>query len=479
MRWFAAALAALTLLRLAIAATTPLAPDEAYYWVWSRALAAGYPDHPPMVALWIRAGTALAGDGALGVRLLGPLSAALASLLLVDAGERLLPGRHAGLLAAWLLNASLLFGVGSVVMTPDSPLLFFWTACLWAAARWLEHADDRWWLAIGLFAGLALVSKYTAVFLWFGIAVWLLWVPSLRRCLLRPAPWLGAALGFAVFAPVVWWNAAHGWASFARQGGRVADFQPERAARFLGELIAGQIGLLTPLIFLFCAAGVGLAAWRAWQTRDRAWSLLAALTLPATAVFIEHAFGDRVQGNWPAILYPAAAIAAAELRWPRLIRPAIVLGLAITLAVYVQAWFAPLPLPPQVNPIALRLQGWDTLAASVDTTRRDAGASFVAADEYGLAAELARDLSVPVVGVERRWALFRLPSAMLAGRIGILVRSARRSENFDRSVWAAVTELGEVDRAGAERYRLYRVIGAAATPNAVVLPTVRSTSASE
>ena len=53
----AVALAALTLVRLVVAATVPLSPDETYYWVWSRALAAGYLDHPPMVALWLRAGT--------------------------------------------------------------------------------------------------------------------------------------------------------------------------------------------------------------------------------------------------------------------------------------------------------------------------------------------------------------------------------------------------------------------------------------
>ena len=33
--------------------------DEAYYWMWSRRLAIGYFDHPPMVAWLIRAGTAL------------------------------------------------------------------------------------------------------------------------------------------------------------------------------------------------------------------------------------------------------------------------------------------------------------------------------------------------------------------------------------------------------------------------------------
>ncbi|HEY0422416.1 MAG TPA: hypothetical protein VGC82_03740, partial [Rhodopila sp.] len=51
LRGLAAAIAVVTLIRLVMAAIVPLAPDEAYYWIWSRALAPGYLDHPPMVAL--------------------------------------------------------------------------------------------------------------------------------------------------------------------------------------------------------------------------------------------------------------------------------------------------------------------------------------------------------------------------------------------------------------------------------------------
>ena len=121
-----AALLGLTALRLVVAAWMPLLPDEAYYWVWSRALAPGYFDHPPMVALWIAAGTALAGEGALGVRLLAPSAALLGSLMLARAARDLLPGeetarREAGVLAAALLNATLLFGAGSVTMTTFRP----------------------------------------------------------------------------------------------------------------------------------------------------------------------------------------------------------------------------------------------------------------------------------------------------------------------------------------------------------------------
>jgi hypothetical protein len=35
----------------------PLAFDEAYYWQWSKNLAWGYYDHPPLIAFMIRAGT--------------------------------------------------------------------------------------------------------------------------------------------------------------------------------------------------------------------------------------------------------------------------------------------------------------------------------------------------------------------------------------------------------------------------------------
>jgi 4-amino-4-deoxy-L-arabinose transferase-like glycosyltransferase len=473
------ALAALTLLRLIVAATVPLTPDEAYYWVRSRVLAPGYPDHPPMVALWIRLGTSVAGDGPLGVRLLAPLSLAVASLLIADAGDRLLPDRHAGIRAAALLNATLLFGVGGVLMTPDAPLLAFWTASLWSLARLLDSGHPGWWFAAGLFAGLAMVSKYTAGLLWFGIAAWPLISPSARRWLRHPAPWIAALLAAGIFLPVVIWDAGHGWASFARQGGRMAAWHPWQAMRFVAELIGGQAGLVTPLVFVLCGAGVIEATRRSWRTRDPAWTLLAALTLPSVVLFTEHALGDRVQGNWPAVIYPAAAIAAGALRkprWQRLSVPAIALGFGLTGLAYLQAWFGVLPLPARDDPIARQIAGWDALAAEVDAARRQTGAGFVAADQYGVAAELARELprGVTVAGVQSRWAQFGFSPGKLAGQAGILVHSSRRAGEVDLRPWSAVVPAGVAERRrGAdtvEVFQLYRVDVPRDSPAAVILP---------
>lgn len=467
-----AVLALLTVLRLVLAAALPLAPDEAYYWTWSRALAPGYFDHPPMVALWIRAGTWLAGDTSLGVRVLSPLAAALGSGLLWDAANRLLPGRRAGMTAVLLLNATLLIGAGGILMTPDAPLMLFWTAGLWAMARIIDDGSGWWWVATGLFVGLAAVSKYTALLLVFGLAIWL--VVAGRAWLRRPAPYLGAALALVVAAPVLWWNATHGWVSFLRQGVRIDVWSPERAPQFLLELIGGQMALATPLIFLLCAVGMAFAARSAWRARDPAWSLLAVLGPLPALVFIQHATGDRVQANWPAILYPAATVAAAGLSggfWRRLRIPAIALGFLITGVVYVQAAFAPLPVPGNFDPIARQLAGWRSFAATVDDARRQAGASFVAVDQSGVAAELARRLPgrLPVIGVGPRWWSFSLPAPALDGTTGILVESARHAT----PIWPEVRMIGTVTRRqneiAVQTYRLYLVVPDHST-SAVVLP---------
>lgn len=448
----------LTAIRLLTAAWTPLSPDEAYYWVWSRALAPGYLDHPPMVALWIWFGTWLLGDTTLGVRLLGPLAAAAGSVLLARAAEDLFPGQRRGVPAAVLLNATLLLGVGAVTMTPDTPLILFWTASVAALARLHRTGNGAWWLAAGLAAGLALASKYTAALLGVGIVLWVVAIPGQRRWLLTAPLWAGGLLAAAVFGPVVWWNAGHGWAGFIKQGGRVGDWNPSRALGNMGELVVGQLGLATPLVFVLLAAGTFVAGQRALR-RDPAWTLLAALILPGLAVFVQHAIGDRVQANWPAIVYPAAAIAGAALGW-RLWRPAAALGLALTGLVYLQSAAAPFALPRRLDPTLIRLGGWDDVVRDLEGLRLQAGADFVASESYGAAALLAfGNTATPILGAEPRWSYVRLQPG--AGAAGVLLATERRSEPPDPAVWATADRIGRIVRARngveAEAYRVYRV----------------------
>ncbi len=463
-----ALLTCLFLVRLFAAWATPLSADEAYYRIWSHALAPGYLDHPPMVALWIRAGTLIAGDTPLGIRLLGPIAALLGTLLLMQAARDLAqPNEHPATRAAWLLNGTLLLNAGAVIITPDTPLLLFWTATIAAIARLIRTNNANWWLAAGLAAGLALDSKYTAALLAPSLLAWLIAVPAAHSWVRHWQLYAAAAIALALFAPVLLWNAHHHWASFARQGGRETDFHPAQAARFLAELLGGQIGLATPLLFVVFAVGIARC-----RLRNPGTALALSCTAIPALVFLQHALGDRVQANWPSVIYPGAALAASLTAVP-FWRPAAAMGLAISALLTLQAAAAPFSLPRRLDFTLIRLAGWSDLAASAARARDAADADFIAADEYGLAAELAFHLPGRVIGVAPRWALFALPPAQLDGQTGILVRSTRQAGPPDPAIWPGATQEGSAIRGRggitAETYKFYRV-GPPRHDPAVVLP---------
>src|ERR1700712_1541558 len=104
-RGTAAVVAGLVLLRLIAAAWTPITFDEAYYWMWSKNLSGGYYDHPPMVAIVIRLGTAIAGDTEFGVRLVSILLALPMSWAVYRTTEILFGSRRGAASAVILLNA--------------------------------------------------------------------------------------------------------------------------------------------------------------------------------------------------------------------------------------------------------------------------------------------------------------------------------------------------------------------------------------
>src|SRR4030088_2429236 len=304
----AATISALVALGLAAAAWTPLTFDEAYYWMWSKHLAGGYYDHPPGVAVVIRLGTMIAGDTELGVRLVSILLALPMSWAVYRAAAILFGGHRLACTATLLLNATLMAAVGTMIVTPDAPLLVASSFVLFFLAKILETGRGAWWLAVGAAVGAALLSKYTSLFFGPAILIWLIAVPKLRRWLISPWPYLGGIVAFAMFSPVILWNADHQWGSFIKQLGRprIEDF----TLRYIGELIPTQIAFATPLVFILGAMGL-YALWKRNAGALAARMLINATFWTIVVYFIWHSLHARVEANWFAPVYPAFAIAAA------------------------------------------------------------------------------------------------------------------------------------------------------------------------
>jgi 4-amino-4-deoxy-L-arabinose transferase-like glycosyltransferase len=438
--------------------------DEAYYTLWSRDLAWGYLDHPPGVAIWIRASTILFGPSEFGIRALNMFVFAAMPALAGAIAWRLFGSARTAFLAA-VLWMSMPLLAGAPIVTPDAPLTVFWTLALAGLVEvWRGRAWG--WALLGAGLGLALLSKFTAAFLGAGVALAMLATPSLRVWFRRPAPYLAAFGALALFSPFLAWNAAHDWGTFAKQFGRIPPhgFAP----RYLLEFAGAQIALMNPLIFLAAAAAIPK---RSGGARDgEARRLLLAMLAPAAVYFGLHALHDRVQANWTAPLYPAIAIlaAGAGVCAPGFARAAIrgapALGLAAVALVYVHLTTG---FPPMgaADPAA-RIGGWRNLAREVDARAKEQGAAFVLARGYAAASLLTYygDGALPVIQREERarWLFQPPPPEGLFASPGVALGEAKSGYAAELAAhFRHVETIARLSRlyrgVPAEEFVLYRV----------------------
>jgi 4-amino-4-deoxy-L-arabinose transferase-like glycosyltransferase len=452
--------AALVALRLVAAAFTPLTFDEAYYWMWSRHLAGGYYDHPPMVAFVIRAGTLIAGDTELGVRLVSILLALPMSFAIWRATEILFGGTRVAASATILLNVTLMAAVGTLIVTPDAPLLVASSFVLLFLAKVLETGRGAWWLAVGAAVGCALLSKYTAMFFGLAIVIWLVAVPKLRHWLWSPWLWLGGLVALALFSPVIVWNADHQWVSFIKQLGRarIEDFRPA----FIAELVPTQVGFATPLVFILGAMGLHAMAWRdsgAFAAR----ALVNSLFWTIVAYFVWHSLHARVEANWFAPVYPAFAVAAAvaanltpwEGRRKELaefcLRWAAPTGIVLFALLIVQANTGMLTFYRRDATVRSVGVGWHEIAREIEATRVRVGATCVLAPDYGttswLSFYLPKGTCVAQQAQRIRWVNMPEPdAAALKGKLLYVDDSLPDGRWFLKDFFGRIDKVGEVTR---------------------------------
>lgn len=278
-----AIVAVVTLMRAIAGYKVPLTGDEAYYWEWSRHLAFGYVDHPPVVAWTIRA-FAWLGATTFAVRLGFVLCGVVAAVAGAAAATRLAKGdKRAGAVTALAFAVTPLFSMAFGSATPDGPFLAFWTVALWLAIRALQERRriDFVWLGVAL--GMALLSRMFSFALLFGIVMYAL-APS-RRHLWRDGLGMTVALAAAVYAPFVWWNAAHDWLTFdfTFVGRHVSQFKIGRPL----SLYLVQAGAYSPGLFV----GALIVAFRGN-------ALLKWTALPLIALLTLLSFIEPVEIHW-------------------------------------------------------------------------------------------------------------------------------------------------------------------------------------
>ncbi len=275
-------------------------------------------------------------EGALAVRLPFILLFAGSTWLMFLLTRRLF-GAVAGVGAVVAFNLTPVFSVADASwVLPDGPLIFFLLAAAVVTER-IFFADPApqhpalWWLAAGVLAGLALLSKYSAIFFFASVVVFLVTTPGQRRVLASPGPWLGVLAAAVLFLPVVIWNTQNGGAGLGFQGDRFSGFPPFNAGRLLGN-IGGQVAYLTPWLFVPLVYGL-YRALRAGPRESRGWFVALQAILPVVVFTLLSAWVSSLP-HWPMpgwlFAFPLLGREAARLLS---VRPRLVTGTAIASAV--------------------------------------------------------------------------------------------------------------------------------------------------
>jgi hypothetical protein len=483
-------IAAMTGLRIAFANLMELRTDEAYYWTWSKESVLSFLDHPPMIAWFIRFGTAIFGDTAFGVRFAGIVAMLVTQLLLADIAWRITRDLRAVAFAILMPEAALYYGLLMAKVAPDVALIPFSVAMVWSLVRLALSKDPRWWLAAGVFAGLSLLSKFTALMLLPAVAAFVLVPDWRRRWLASPYPYLAALIALILFLPVLVWNAGHDWASFRFQLVR-ATATRDMSLRTLGDYLGLQFGLVGFLLLPVTLSALTLTARRGYLSREPVAILLSTAVLVPFLYFLWKSLSLRIGDTWPMFMWPAgfAAVAVniAMMRregWSAgairstvaMTNAAIVVGLVTVVLVFLYYVAAPWNFFGRTDPIGGEA-GFAPVMERAEAELQKTGATWIAATDYRTYAMLRWHFGdrVPVIQVNERGRFqgFADPGMdRVAGHVGLYV--AREPDNGPLlSLTTAKREpLEHVDRVWRgvvmDSYRLEKITGW--TPELAPLP---------
>jgi hypothetical protein len=376
----------------------------------------GFVPYPPLTAALEHLGLKMFGLSLVGLRVFSVLAQVMvifaSGLMARDLGG----GRTAQIFAALAVALSPVPIFEATEFQYSSFDLLWWVLIAWCVIRLRRDDEPRWWVAIGVLAGLGLQTKYSIVFILTGVLIGALFSDA-RRYVTSGWFWLGGAVALLLFTPNLVWLIQHDFISYHfLQSIHARDVGEGRADGFL----KGQF-LINANVF---AAPVWLAGLFAY-IKDRRYRMLAWMYLVPLLLFM-FAKGRfyYVCGAYPMLLSMGSVVGE---RWLRTLRPAWRAGITtlmftgvFAIGLYAMLCLVPIASSGPLRDFALRHSGdlreevgWDEIVATVAAIRDALPAEQqahlgIVVDNYGEYGSIALlgpkyHLPVPISTVNTAW----------------------------------------------------------------------------
>ena len=416
-------LAISALVRGVLAAWMEFGNDEVYYWTYALYPDWSHFDHPPMVGWVIQLFSLnLLFDSEFFIRLASIVFMTVNTYIIFRIGKELKDART-GLYAALLFTASIYaFVITGIFIMPDTQLMLFWLLAIWMAIRSLSLSKSRYLILFGLFAGLAMLSKYSGVFLWVGMGLYILIFN--RKELKNPYLYLALLISAVCCIPILYWNLQNDFISFSFHGDRVGGNKLNFST--FGTEIAGEFFYNNPVNFILAIIAVIAAFKKRLTIEKNTQRLILCIALPLILVFLFFSLTRPTLPHWNAPAYVLLILLSAIYlrdkhadsdKLPKFIIAALSV-LVITLVIGVaeiKTGFIPLDKntePEQLgrDDFTLDMYGWRQLGEKFADFRKEKIAEGVMKEEDGIVANqwfpladldyyVARPLGMRVMGL--------------------------------------------------------------------------------
>ncbi len=310
-------LAISAVIRGVLAAWLEFGNDEAYYWTYALYPDWSHFDHPPMVGWVIQLFSLnLLFDSELFIRLASVVFMTANTYIIYRIGKEIKDART-GFFAALLYTASVYsFVITGIFIMPDTPLMLFWTLAFWMAVKYFKEDQTPWrnkrhslLLLFGLFGGLAMLSKYSGIFLWVGLGLYV--IAFDRKQLNNPYLYCSLVISLLCCIPIIYWNVQNGFISFSFHGDRVRGETINFGS--LGTELAGEFLYNNPVNFVLAIMAVIAAFKGSIGTRKTAQRLVLCTSLPLIMAFLGISMTRPTLPHWNAPAYNLLIILTAYM----------------------------------------------------------------------------------------------------------------------------------------------------------------------
>lgn len=294
--------------------------DELQFLTDAQHLDWGFVPYPPLTSALEHLGLEMFGVSLVGLRLFSVLAQAVVILVGGLMARDLGGGRLAQVFTAVAVGLSPAAMANATMFQYSSFDMLWWVLIAWSAIRLLRDDEPRWWVAIGLFAGLGLQTKYSIVFELAGVLVGVL-LTDARRYFLNRWFWAGGAVALLVFAPNLIWLIRHDFISYRfLQSIHARDVGQGRADGFLRDQFRINANLFAAPVWIAGLVGY----FRTRRFRMLAWMYV----VPVALFMLAQGRFYYVSATYPMLLAMGSVIGE---RWLRTLRPAWRVGIAASL----------------------------------------------------------------------------------------------------------------------------------------------------